>query len=82
MDIGDGVVCLEFHTKMNSISADMIQMISESCDIVNKDFTGMVVANHDQRMFSAGADIFGVLCAISEKQWADLRKWSRDCRTP
>jgi 3-hydroxyacyl-CoA dehydrogenase len=74
VDIGDGVVCLEFHTKMNSISADMIQMISESCDIVNKDFTGMVVANHDQRMFSAGADIFGVLCAISEKQWDDLEK--------
>ncbi len=74
VDIGDGVACLEFHTKMNSISADMIQMISDSCDIVNKDFTGMVVANHDQRMFSAGADIFGVLCAISEKQWTDLEK--------
>jgi 3-hydroxyacyl-CoA dehydrogenase len=74
VDIGDGVACLEFHTKMNSISAEMIQMISESCDIVNKDFTGMVVANHDQRMFSAGADIFGVLCAISEKQWTDLEK--------
>jgi 3-hydroxyacyl-CoA dehydrogenase len=74
VDIGDGVVCLEFHTKMNSVNADMIQMISDSCDIVNKDFLGMVVANHDQRMFSAGADIFAVLCAISEKQWADLEK--------
>jgi 3-hydroxyacyl-CoA dehydrogenase len=74
VDIGDGVACLEFHTKMNSVNADMIQMISDSCDIVNKDFLGMVVANHDQRMFSAGADIFAVLCAISEKQWSDLEK--------
>jgi 3-hydroxyacyl-CoA dehydrogenase len=74
VDIGDGVACLEFHTKMNSVNADMIQMISDSCDIVDKDFQGMVVANHDQRMFSAGADIFGVLCAISEKQWAELEK--------
>jgi 3-hydroxyacyl-CoA dehydrogenase len=74
VDIGDGVACLEFHTKMNSVNADMIQMISEGCDIVNKDFLGMVVANHDQRMFSAGADIFGVLCAISEKQWTELEK--------
>jgi 3-hydroxyacyl-CoA dehydrogenase len=74
VDIGDGVACLEFHTKMNSVNADMIQMISEGCDIVNKDFLGMVVANHDPRMFSAGADIFGVLCAISEKQWAELEK--------
>jgi 3-hydroxyacyl-CoA dehydrogenase len=74
VDIGDGVACLEFHTKMNSINTEMVQMISESCDIVNKDFLGMVVANHDPRMFSAGADIFGVLCAISEKQWAELEK--------
>ncbi len=74
IDIGDGVACLEFHTKMNSVNADMIQMISESCDIVEKDFLGMVVANHDPRMFSAGADIFGVLCAISEKQWPELEK--------
>jgi 3-hydroxyacyl-CoA dehydrogenase len=74
VDIGDGVACLEFHTKMNSVNADMIQMISDSCDIVDKDFLGMVVANHDQRMFSAGADIFAVLCAISEKQWSDLEK--------
>jgi 3-hydroxyacyl-CoA dehydrogenase len=59
---------------MNSVNADMIQMISDSCDIVDKDFLGMVVANHDQRMFSAGADIFAVLCAISEKQWSDLEK--------
>ncbi len=74
VDIGDGVACLEFHTKMNSVNADMIQMISDSCDIVNKDFWGMVVANHDQRMFSAGADIFAVICAISEKQWTELEK--------
>jgi len=74
VDIGDGVACLEFHTKMNSVNADMIQMINDSCDIVNKDFLGMVVANHDQRMFSAGADIFAVLCAISEKQWSELEK--------
>jgi 3-hydroxyacyl-CoA dehydrogenase len=74
VDIGDGVACLEFHTKMNSVNPDMIQMISESCDIVNKDFQGMVVANHDQKMFSAGADIFAVLCAISEKQWVELEK--------
>ena len=74
VDIGDGVACLEFHTKMNSVNGDMIQMISDSCDIVNKDFLGMVVANHDQRMFSAGADIFAVICAISEKQWSELER--------
>ncbi|MBN1364048.1 MAG: enoyl-CoA hydratase/isomerase family protein [Syntrophaceae bacterium] len=72
VDIGDGVACLEFHTKMNAVDADMIQMISESCDIVNKDFVGMVVANHDQKMFSAGANIFLVLAAIQQGQWKEL----------
>jgi len=74
VDIGDGVACLEFHTKMNAIDADMIQMISDSCDIVDKDFVGMVVANHDQRMFSAGANIFAVLIAIQQGQWDELEK--------
>ncbi|MFA5323892.1 MAG: 3-hydroxyacyl-CoA dehydrogenase/enoyl-CoA hydratase family protein [Smithella sp.] len=78
VDIGDGVACLEFHTKMNSIDADMMKMISEGCDIVNKDFTGMVVANHDPRMFSAGANLFLVLVAIQEGKWDELKTMVRE----
>jgi 3-hydroxyacyl-CoA dehydrogenase len=78
VDIGDGVACLEFHTKMNSIDADMMKMISEGCDIVNKDFTGMVVANHDPRMFSAGANLFLVLVAIQEGKWDELKAMVRE----
>ena len=68
VDIGDGVACLEFHTKMNAVDDDMIQMIVDSCDIVEKDFTGMVVANHDAN-FSAGANIFKVLLGIQKADW-------------
>ncbi|HOZ62031.1 MAG TPA: 3-hydroxyacyl-CoA dehydrogenase NAD-binding domain-containing protein [Smithellaceae bacterium] len=78
VDIGDGVACLEFHTKMNSIDPDMMKMISEGCDIVNKDFTGLVVANHDQRMFSAGANLFLVLVAIQEGKWDELKTMVRE----
>ncbi|MGD0279894.1 MAG: 3-hydroxyacyl-CoA dehydrogenase/enoyl-CoA hydratase family protein [Smithella sp.] len=78
VDIGDGVACLEFHTKMNSIDADMMKMISEGCDIVDKDFTGMVVANHDPRMFSAGANLFLVLVAIQEGKWDELKAMVRE----
>ena len=74
IDIGDGVVCLEFHTKMNSIDDDMTAMIHEACDIVEKDFVGMVVANHDQRMFSAGANVFPVLTASQLGQWDMIEK--------
>jgi 3-hydroxyacyl-CoA dehydrogenase len=78
VDIGDGVACLEFHTKMNSIDPDMMKMISEGCDIVNKDFTGLVVANHDQRMFSAGDNLFLVLVAIQEGKWDELKTMVRE----
>ncbi len=69
VDIGDGVVCLEFHTKMNSIDEPLTQMLADSCDIVEKDFAGMVVANHDERAFSAGANVFAVLVAAQQGQW-------------
>jgi 3-hydroxyacyl-CoA dehydrogenase len=68
VDIGDGVACLEFHTKMNAVDDDIIQMIFDSCDIVEKDFQGMVVGNHDAN-FSAGANIFKVLLLIQRGDW-------------
>jgi 3-hydroxyacyl-CoA dehydrogenase len=74
IDIGDGVVCLEFHTKMNSIDEPLTVMLAEACDIVEKDFAGMVVANHDERAFSAGANVFAVLVAAQKGEWDLLEK--------
>ena len=74
IDIGDGIVCLEFHTKMNSIDEPLTVMLTEACDIVEKDFVGMVVANHDERAFSAGANVFAVLTAAQLGQWDLLEK--------
>jgi 3-hydroxyacyl-CoA dehydrogenase len=77
VDIGDGVACLEFHTKMNAVDDGMIEMIFESCDIVEKDFVGMVVGNHGSN-FSAGANIFKVLLAIQRGDWDILEKLVKD----
>ncbi|MBN2284229.1 MAG: 3-hydroxyacyl-CoA dehydrogenase/enoyl-CoA hydratase family protein [Deltaproteobacteria bacterium] len=77
IDIGDGVVCLEFHTKMNAIDPDMISMIDESCDIVMKDFVGMVVANQATN-FCVGANIFQVLLAAQQGDWDMLDKMVHD----
>jgi 3-hydroxyacyl-CoA dehydrogenase len=68
VDIGDGVACLEFHTKMNAIEESLTNMLSESCNIVEKDFVGMVVANHATN-FSVGANILYALDAAQKKQW-------------
>ena len=70
-DLGDGVACLEFHTKMNSIDEGFMGMIKESLDIVSTDFDGLVLANHATN-FSVGANIFMVLVYAKEKQWDNL----------
>jgi 3-hydroxyacyl-CoA dehydrogenase len=72
-DIGDGVACLEFHTKMNSVDADIIEMLSRSVDIVEKDFQGLVIANHAER-FSVGANIFLILVYAKEKKFDPIEE--------
>jgi len=71
VDIGDGIACLEFHSKMNALGDDIISMISKSVDIVSKDFLGLVIANHGEN-FSVGANLALVLFAAQEEEWDDL----------
>jgi 3-hydroxyacyl-CoA dehydrogenase len=71
VDIGDGVACLEFHTKMNAMGDDIISMIFKSADIVSRDFQGMVIANHGEN-FSVGANLPLVLFSAQEEEWDDL----------
>lgn len=72
IDLGDGVACLEFHTYMNAIDADVIEMLSASLEEVRKrDFVGLVIGNEGQN-FSVGANIGLVLGAIQSKAWDQL----------
>lgn len=73
IDIGDGVVCLEFQTKMNAIDDDMVSMMFQACDIVEKDFVGMVVGNHAAN-FSVGANVFKVIVGVQQAQWDVIEK--------
>ena len=71
IDIGEGVACLEFHTKMNAITDDIISMIGQAGDIVSRDFDGLVIANHGTN-FSVGANLLMVLFAAQEEEWDDI----------
>ncbi|MBW1742821.1 MAG: 3-hydroxyacyl-CoA dehydrogenase/enoyl-CoA hydratase family protein [Deltaproteobacteria bacterium] len=71
VDIGNGVACLEFHTKMNAMGDDIINMVIQSTDIVSKDFEGLVIANHATN-FSVGANLPLVLFTAQEEEWDDL----------
>lgn len=55
-DIGDGVLCLEFHTKMNSMGAEVIEGIQTAISMAEKDYKGLVIGNEGPN-FSAGANL-------------------------
>jgi 3-hydroxyacyl-CoA dehydrogenase len=71
IDLGDGVACLEFHSKMNSIGGDTVQMMNFAIDEVEKNFKGLVVGNQGGN-FSAGANIMMLLLAAQEEEWDDI----------
>jgi 3-hydroxyacyl-CoA dehydrogenase len=71
IDLGDGVACLEFHTKMNAMGDDIITMVVKSVDIVSADFEGLVIANHSDN-FSAGANLALILFTAQEEEWDEL----------
>ena len=71
IDIGDGVACLEFHSKMNSIGGDTVPMMNFAIDEVERNFKGLVVGNQGGN-FSAGANIMMLLLAAQEEEWDDI----------
>ena len=72
IDLGDGVACLEFHTKMNALDGDVIGMIDQAVARVERDFAGLVVGNQAVDAFSAGANIFMILVAAGNKDWKTI----------
>ncbi|HEX8499398.1 MAG TPA: 3-hydroxyacyl-CoA dehydrogenase NAD-binding domain-containing protein [Pyrinomonadaceae bacterium] len=71
LDLGDGVACLEFHSKMNSIGGDTLQMLKAALAEVEKNFAGLVVANQGQN-FSVGANLMLVLLGAQEEDWDEI----------
>jgi 3-hydroxyacyl-CoA dehydrogenase len=71
IDLGDGVVCCEFHAKMNAIGADLIAMLHKGLKRLNSDFDAMVIANQAVN-FSVGANLMLVLVGAQEQEWDEL----------
>jgi 3-hydroxyacyl-CoA dehydrogenase len=70
-DLGDGVVCLEFHSKMNTIGNDAISLLFTSLDEVNANFEGLVIGNQGQN-FSAGANLMLLMTEAVEGNWDEI----------
>src|SRR5260370_32858839 len=71
IDLGDGVACLEFHSKMNSIGGDTLEMLKVALNEVEKNFVGLVVGNQSQN-FSVGANLLLMLMEAQDENWAEL----------
>ncbi|NMC72617.1 MAG: 3-hydroxyacyl-CoA dehydrogenase/enoyl-CoA hydratase family protein [Myxococcales bacterium] len=69
-DMGDGVLCCEFHTKMNSIDQDIISQLNHGLDLLDRDdrWIGMVLGNHGEA-FCAGANVFALIMAAQQGLW-------------
>jgi len=70
-DIGDGVLNLEFHTKMNSIGGEVLEGMNRAIEIAEKDWKGLVIGN-DAAAFSAGANIGLIFMFAIEEDWDEL----------
>jgi 3-hydroxyacyl-CoA dehydrogenase len=71
VDLGDGVFCVEFHSKMNAIGADTIQMLQTGVKEAAKSGVALVVGN-DAPNFTAGANLMLVLLEAQEGNWDDI----------
>ena len=71
IDLGDGVVCCEFHSKMNSIGGDLVAMIHAGVNRLGSEFEAMVIGNQSPN-FSVGANLMLVLVTAQEGEWDDI----------
>ncbi len=77
IDLGDGVVCCEFHSKMNSVGGDVSRMIRAGLARLEKDFDAMVIANQGPT-FCAGADLMLILLTAQDEEWDELNATVND----
>ena len=71
IDIGDGVLCCEFHTKMNAIGGDIFAMLQSGVARLETEFEAMVIGNQAPN-FSAGANLMLLLMTAQEGEWDDI----------
>jgi len=70
-DIGDGILNLEFRSKMNTIGGDVLTGLNKAIDIAEKDFQGLVVGNQAPN-FSVGANIGMIFMMAAEQEYDEL----------
>ncbi len=73
IDLGDGVACLEFHTKMNALDEGIVEIAQTALEEVNKNFVGMVIGNQGEH-FCAGANVMTIGLAAENKEFGKIEQ--------
>ncbi len=73
LDLGDGVACLEFHSKANSLDQDVLDMIAKSIEQVERTHEALVVGNEGEH-FSVGANLMMLLGLSRAGKWDDVER--------
>ncbi|TNE89142.1 MAG: 3-hydroxyacyl-CoA dehydrogenase/enoyl-CoA hydratase family protein [Deltaproteobacteria bacterium] len=72
-DMGDGVLLLEFHSKMNALDNLINDMANKGMDMLDEGrFDALVVGNQDPKAFCAGANILAIVMAAAQQQWDQI----------
>ncbi len=71
IDIGDGILCCEFHSKMNTIGGEVVQGVNKAIELAEENFRGLVIGNEGQN-FSAGANLAMVFMMAIEQEWDEI----------
>jgi 3-hydroxyacyl-CoA dehydrogenase len=72
IDLGDGVACVEFHTKVNALDEDIFNMVTEGLDRAETEFEGLVISNDADNFCAGGANLFMVVMASQGGMWDQL----------
>ena len=71
LDLGDGVACFEFHSKMNSLTEGIVEFSNLVMEEIEQNFIGLVIGNQAAD-FSVGANLLGLLTTIQQNAWDEL----------
>jgi 3-hydroxyacyl-CoA dehydrogenase len=80
VDIGDDVLCLEFHSKMNSINADIVDFMGEAAEYAIQNAAGLVIGNQASGMpgaFSVGGDLAFMSKLAKEKKYSEIDTFAK-----
>ncbi len=71
IDLGDGIINVEFHSKMNTLGSGVIEAINRGIELAEAKYDGLVIGNQGQN-FSVGANLMLVLMLAIEQEWDEL----------